>query len=131
MEDLKRSWKKRWKVMEFEELKRERTLARYSEENRSSEILVLSFVWRRHVGVHPDGHQHGDRKPTETSVNEFCDKSVNSSLEELININEGLFIYFKNYCDRKKIDLVVYHEILCDISVMQMVVFSDTVVGHP
>ena len=36
----------------------------------------------RHVGAHPDGHQHGSRKPTETSVTEFCYKSVNLSLEE-------------------------------------------------
>ena len=40
----------------------------------------------RHVGAHPDGHQHGGRKPTETSVTEFCYKSVNLSLEELKNI---------------------------------------------
>ena len=39
-----------------------------------------------HVGAHPDGHQHGGRKPTETSVTEFCYKSVNLSLEELKNI---------------------------------------------
>ena len=26
----------------------------------------------------PDGHQHGGRKPTETSVTEFCYKSVNT-----------------------------------------------------
>ena len=24
------------------------------------------FVWRRHAGTHPDGYQHGGRKPTET-----------------------------------------------------------------
>ena len=40
----------------------------------------------RHVGAHPDGHQHGGRKPTETSVSEFCYKSVHLSLEELENI---------------------------------------------
>ena len=28
-------------------------------------------------------HEHGGRKPTETSVTEFCYKSVNLSLEEL------------------------------------------------
>ena len=32
-----------------------------------------------------DGHQHGGRKPTETSVTEVCYKSVNLSLEELKN----------------------------------------------
>ena len=46
----------------------------------------------RHVGAHPDGHQHGGRKPTETSVAEFCYKSVNLSLEELKNIKIILFL---------------------------------------
>ena len=41
------------------------------------------FVWRRHVGAHPDGHQHGGRKLTETSVTEFCYKSADLSLEKL------------------------------------------------
>ena len=36
-------------------------------------------------------HQHGGRKPTETSVTEFCYKSVNLSLEELKNIKTVLF----------------------------------------
>ena len=43
------------------------------------------------VGAYPDGHQHGGRKPTETSVTEFCYKSVNLSLEELKNIKIILF----------------------------------------
>ena len=42
----------------------------------------------RHVGAHPDG----GRKPTETSVTEFCYKSVNLSLEELKNIKIILFL---------------------------------------
>ena len=33
-------------------------------------------LYIRHVGAHPDGHQHGGRKPTETSVTEFCYKNV-------------------------------------------------------
>jgi len=41
------------------------------------------FVWRRHAGAHPYGHQRGGRKPTETSVTEFGYKRVNLSLEEL------------------------------------------------
>ena len=55
---------------------------------------LLSFVWKRRIGVHPDGNQHGDRNPTltETSVTEFCGESVNSSLRELINIKEVFFI---------------------------------------
>ena len=36
-------------------------------------------------------HQHGGRKPTETSVTEFCYKSVNLSHEELKNIKITLF----------------------------------------
>ena len=49
------------------------------------------FVWRRHAGTHLDGLQHGGQKPTETSVTEFCYKSVNLSLEELKNIKIILF----------------------------------------
>ena len=49
------------------------------------------FVWRRHAGAHPDGHQHGGRKPTETSVTEFCYKGVNLFFDELINIKAILF----------------------------------------
>ena len=43
----------------------------------------IEIVWRRHAGAHSHGHQHGGRKPTETSVTEFCYKSANLSLEEL------------------------------------------------
>ena len=46
----------------------------------------------RHGVAHPDGHQHDGRKPTETSVTEFCYKSVNLSLEELKNIKIILFL---------------------------------------
>ena len=42
--------------------------------------------------THPDELQHGGRKPTETSVTEFCYKSVNLLLEELINIKVILFL---------------------------------------
>ena len=42
--------------------------------------------------AHPDELQHGGRKPTETSVSEFCYKSVNLLLEELINIKVILFL---------------------------------------
>ena len=41
----------------------------------------------------PDELQHGGRKPTETSVTEFCYKSVNLLLEELINIEVIIFQY--------------------------------------
>ena len=40
----------------------------------------------------PDELQHGGRKPTETSVTEFCYKSVNLLLEELINIKVIRFL---------------------------------------
>ena len=50
------------------------------------------FVWRRHTGAHPDEHQHGGRKPTETSVTEFCYKSVNLFFEEVINIKVIIFL---------------------------------------
>ena len=39
-----------------------------------------------------DGHQHGGRKPTETSVTEFYYKSVNLFLEELKNIKIIIFL---------------------------------------
>ena len=35
-------------------------------------------------GAHLDELQHGGPKPTETSVTEFCYKSVNSFCEEII-----------------------------------------------
>ena len=38
------------------------------------------------------GHHVGARKPTETSVTEFCYKSVNLSLEELKHIKIILFL---------------------------------------
>jgi len=58
---------------------------------RSVSPNLQSFVWRRHVGAHPDEHQHGGRKPTETSVTEFCYKSLNLSQEELKNNTVLLF----------------------------------------
>ena len=49
------------------------------------------FVWGRHAGAHLDGHQHGGRKPAETSVTEFCYKSVNLSDEKLKNVTIILY----------------------------------------
>ena len=54
--------------------------------------VLPKFVWRRHAGAHPDELQHGGRKPTETSVTEFCYKSVNLFFEKLINIKVILFL---------------------------------------
>ena len=56
---------------------------------------LIEFVWRRHAGAHLDELQHGGRKPTETSVTEFCYKSVNLFVEELINIKVILFLTHK------------------------------------
>ena len=58
--------------------------------NVSSKLIEICMG--RHVGAHPDGHQHGGRKLTETSVTESCYKSVNLSLEELKNIKIILFL---------------------------------------
>ena len=44
------------------------------------------------VGDHLDELQHAGRKPTETSVIEFCDKSVNLFFEKFINIKVILFL---------------------------------------
>ena len=38
------------------------------------------------AGAHLHEFQHGGRKPTETSVTEFCYKSVNLFFEKLTNI---------------------------------------------
>ena len=45
-----------------------------------------------HAGAHSGEHQHGVRKPTETSFTEFCYKSVNLFIEELTNIEVILFL---------------------------------------
>ena len=44
------------------------------------------------AGAHLDELQHGGRKSTETSVTEFCQKSVNLFFEKLINIKVILFL---------------------------------------
>ena len=53
---------------------------------------LQGFVWRGHSGAHPDGHNMAARNRTETSVIEFCYKSVNLFLEELISIKIILFL---------------------------------------
>ena len=53
------------------------------------------FVWKRHAGDHLDELQHGGWKPTETSVTEFCYKSVNLFFEKLISIKVILFLIHK------------------------------------
>ena len=59
---------------------------------RSVSSKFIEICMGRHVGAHPDGHQHGGRKLTETSLTEFCYKSVSLSLEELKNIKIILFL---------------------------------------
>ena len=59
---------------------------------RSVSSKFIEICMGRHFGAHPDGHQHGGRKPTETSVTEFCHKNVNLPLEELKNIKIILFL---------------------------------------
>ena len=58
---------------------------------------LIEFVWRRHAGAHLDELQHGGRKPTETSVTEFCYKSVNLFFEKLINIKIILFLIHEEF----------------------------------
>ena len=53
---------------------------------------LYRLAWRRHAGAHPDGHQQSGRKPTKTSVTEFCYKRVNLFFEELTNIKVILFL---------------------------------------
>ena len=43
-----------------------------------------SFVWNYHVSAHPDGHRHENQQKHLSP--RFCHESVNSSLEEIINI---------------------------------------------
>ena len=66
---------------------------------RSVSSKFIQICMGRHVGAHPDGHQHGGRKPTETSVTEFCYKRVNLSLEELKNIKITLFLHTRTRSD--------------------------------
>ena len=54
--------------------------------------VLPKFVWRRHAGAHLNELQHGVREPTETSITEFCYKSVNLFFEELINMKVILFL---------------------------------------
>ena len=58
------------------------------------------FLWRRHAGAKRDEFQHGGRKPTETSVTEFCCKSVNLFFEKLINIQVILFLIHEQFTFR-------------------------------
>jgi len=44
------------------------------------------------VPIRSGTNMHGGRKPTETSVTEFCYKSVSLSLEKLKNIKILLFL---------------------------------------
>ena len=49
-----------------------------------------------------DELQHGGRKPTETSVTEFCNKSGNLFFEKLINIKAILFLIHELFTEIAK-----------------------------
>ena len=53
---------------------------------------LIEICMETPAGVHLGELQHGGRKPTETSVNDFFYKSVNLFLEKLINIKVILFL---------------------------------------
>ena len=72
---------------------------------RSLSPKFIEICMARHVGAHLDGHQHGGRKPTETSVTEFCYKSV-----ELKNIKIILFLI------QEPVQIVKFPEISPEIS---------------
>ena len=73
------------------------------------------FVWRSHAGAHLDGLQHCGRKPTETSVTEFCYKSVNFFFEELINIKGILFIIHELFGQQHSLTNVFFKQ-RCQLS---------------
>ena len=77
---------------------------------RSVSSKFIEICMGRHVGAHPYGHQHGGRKPTETSVTEIFDKSVNLALEELNNIKIILFLI------QESVQIVKFPEISPEIS---------------
>ena len=55
-------------------------------------ILTCRYLYGKTLLVLLDELQHGGRKQIETSVTEFCYKSVNSFFEKLINIKVILFL---------------------------------------
>ena len=77
---------------------------------RSVSSKFIEICRERHVGAHPDGHQHGGRKPTKIYVTEFCYKSVNLSLEELKNIKIILFLI------QEPVQIAKFPEISLEIS---------------
>ena len=81
--------------------------ARYAEKLFTQ---IYRDLYGANAGAHPDGHQHGGRKPIETSVLEFCYKSVNLSLEKLKNIKVILF------CNTRTVQVAKFPEISPEIS---------------
>ena len=69
-----------------------RGIFRIRDTRRNVLLKLIEICMRRHAGAHLDELQHGGRKPTETSVTEFCYKSVNLFFEKLINIKVILFL---------------------------------------
>ena len=71
--------------------------------------------------MYKDPHKHGGRKPTETSVTEFCYKSVNLLLEELINIKVIPFLIhevFRKQNSPKTVTFLTYMTILSAVMYM-------------
>ena len=77
---------------------------------RSGSSKFIEICMARHVGAHRHGQQHGGRKSTETSVTEFCYKSVHLSLEELKNIKIILFLI------QEPVQIAKFPEISAEIS---------------
>ena len=71
----------------------QRLLSRFRSQQFFIWRYVWRFVWRCHAGAHLNGHQHGSQKSAETSVTEFCYKSVNLSLEELKTARIIMILY--------------------------------------
>ena len=62
------------------------------EDNYGEKLFHQIYINSYGGDSHPDGHQHGGRKPTETSVTEFCYKDMNLSLQEPKSIKRILFL---------------------------------------
>ena len=69
-----------------------RGIFRIRDTRRNVLLKLIEICMRRHAGAHLDELQHGGRKPTETSVTEFCYKSLNLFFEKLINIKVILLL---------------------------------------
>ena len=76
------------------------------------------FAWRRHAGDHLNRFQHDGRKPTETSVTEFCYKSVNLLYEKLINIKGIRFIIHELFSLQNSLIILSWPSCKCRVTQM-------------